>query len=71
MNRFEGIKKVKLSLKRTDYLRGRKGKKAGRQLLWRIAISILLVLFALALKATGFDVGELLKQDYITMYAKS
>lgn len=83
MDRFGGIKRVKISLKRNSYKGKKDGRKSGNarhnkplrakrsgDVFWRCLIAMLLILFAMVSDMAGYEVSERMRQDYIEIYAK-
>ncbi|MCH5164300.1 MAG: hypothetical protein J1F36_04715 [Clostridiales bacterium] len=65
MDKFNGIKKANVKVRRNSYTHDRP------KILWRYVVAALIVL-AVVLMPTylGFDISEYFKQDYIEQYAQ-
>lgn len=82
MNRFDGIKKVKVSLRRNFYDKDAKKTVRSKSLpnhsqkfdlfgfVIRVTLASLLILSVMATGKAGLDAAKFFKQDYIEIYAK-
>ena len=65
MDKFDGIKKANVKVRRNSYADERRG------ILWRYVVAALIVLAVILLPAKlGFNISDYFKQDYIEQYAE-
>ena len=65
MDKFNGIKRAKVTLKRNTYQDNRPS------VFWRYFAAMLIVFAVGAAKFVGFDATPYFKQDYIEQYAET
>lgn len=69
MGRFDGIKKVKVSLRRNSYRKVKRGEGLF-DFVVRLALSAVMVLSVMAFEKAGVRACELFRQNYIATYAQ-
>lgn len=75
MNRFDGIKKANVKIKRNTYGGKKKlnrNEKRTDGVFWRYVTAVFLVLGVFAISSfTNYDAAELFKQDYLLQYEET